>query len=191
MLAGQRSKIPSAVALATALAVASWAWAQGPRDHGQTPKSAAPPAGGHAEHGKMESQAPPPIRITMEELHQQGGVPAGWQFLLPTGNPAEGKKVYAALECYSCHEIKGEHFPQHAKSPGNVGPELTGLGRSHSAEYIAEAILNPNRVIIEGPGHTGPDGLSKMPDYNDSLTLRQLIDLVAYLKSQTTGAMGH
>ena len=127
----------------------------------------------------------------MEELHRQGGVLAGWRFLLPLGNPAEGKKVYAALECYSCHEIKGEHFPQHAKSPGNVGPELTGMGRYHPAEYIAEAILNPNRVIIEGPGYTGPDGLSKMPDYTDSLTLRQLIDLVAYLKSLTTGAMGH
>ncbi len=36
MLAGQRSKTPSAVALATALAVASWAWAQGHGDHGQT-----------------------------------------------------------------------------------------------------------------------------------------------------------
>ncbi len=39
----------------------------------------------------------------------------------------------------------------------------------------------------EGPGYTGPDGLSKMPDYSESMTLRELIDLVAYLKSLTTG----
>ena len=44
---------------------------------------------------------PQPIRITMEELHEVGGVP-------------------------------------------------------------------PNAVIVEGPGFTGPDGLSKMPDYRDS-----------------------
>lgn len=61
------------------------------------------------------------------------------------------------------------------------------MGQNHPAEYLAESILNPNRVLIEGPGFTGPDGLSKMPEYADTMTLRQLIDLVAYLKSLTTG----
>ncbi len=50
-------------------------------------------------------------------------------------------------------------------------------------EYFAESILNPNAVIVTGPGYTGPDGLSIMPDYRESLMVSELIDLVAYLKS--------
>jgi hypothetical protein len=51
--------------------------------------------------------------------------------------------------------------------------------------------LNPNRVIVLGPGHTGADGLSKTPSYADTMTLEQLTDVVAYLKSLTRGEMEH
>jgi hypothetical protein len=57
------------------------------------------------------------------------------------------------------------------------------MGAHHPAAYLAESILYPNAVIITGKGYTGPDGLSRMPEYNSSLTIAQLIDLVAYLKS--------
>ena len=81
--------------------------------------------------------------------------------------------------------VKGEAFPPGKK--GDVGPELTGMGGRHPTDYLVESILNPNAVIVEAPGFTGPDGLSKMPDYRDSMTVAQLIDLVAYLKSLTGG----
>lgn len=58
------------------------------------------------------------------------------------------------------------------------------------AEYLAEAILNPNAVIITEPGYTGQDGLSIMPSYADLLTLKEWADLVAYLKSLTPKADG-
>jgi uncharacterized protein involved in high-affinity Fe2+ transport len=45
-------------------------------------------------------------------------------------------------------------------------------------------------VILAGPGYTGPDGRSIMPDYRDSLTLGELVDLVAYIKS-LGGDHGH
>jgi mono/diheme cytochrome c family protein len=135
--------------------------------------------------------APPPIRVTMEELHRGGGVPKGWTFLLPLGDPAAGRRVFAALECYRCHEVKGERWPQADRRPGDVGPPLTGMGSHHPAEYFAESIVNPNRVIVQGPGYTGGDGLSKMPDYSESMTVRQLIDVVAYLRSLTGGGMEH
>jgi hypothetical protein len=57
------------------------------------------------------------------------------------------------------------------------------MGANHPAEYFAESILNPNAVIVTGPGHTGTDGLSVMPDYRDTLTVAELIDLVAYLRA--------
>ena len=44
-------------------------------------------------------------------------------------------------------------------------------------------------MILDGPGYTGPDGKSIMPSYADSLSVSQLVDLVAFLKSLTAG--GH
>lgn len=132
-----------------------------------------------------------PISITMEDLHAQGGVPHGWRFLLPGGDAAAGRKVFAAMECFACHEVKGETFSGDAHPARRPGPALTGMGAHHPAEYFAESIVNPNRVIVRGSGYTGPDGLSTMPSYAESMTVRQLVDVVAYLRSlregETTG----
>jgi mono/diheme cytochrome c family protein len=127
----------------------------------------------------------------MEELHQAGGVPRGWKFALPGGDAGKGKQVFADLECYKCHTIRGESFPPAGGDAKNVGPELTGMGGQHPAEYFAESILAPNAVILEGPGYVGPDGKSIMPSYADSLSVSQLVDLVAYIRGLTAGGHTH
>jgi len=137
------------------------------------------------------TSSPQPIRITMDQLHAQGGVPRGWQFSIPRGDVAEGRRVFVAMECFACHEVAGEDFPRDSKRGRDAGPALTGMGGHHPPEYFAESILNPNRVIVVGPGYTGPDGLSKMPSYADTMTLKQLVDVVAYLRSLTEGGMEH
>ena len=124
----------------------------------------------------------------MEELHRGGGVPPGWRFSWPAGDAARGREVFAKLECYQCHEVKGETFPPVTPDPTRHGPELSGMGAHHPAEYFAESIINPNAVILLGPGHTGPDGLSIMPDFRDSLTLAETVDLVAFIRSLGGGS---
>jgi len=120
-----------------------------------------------------------PYRVTMGELHKSGGIPPGWIFRPPEGDPGRGREVFVKLECFACHTVQGESFPP----PSRPGPDLTGMGGHHPAGYLAESVINPNAVIVEGPGYTGPDGSSIMPDYRDSLTLAELDDLVAYLKA--------
>jgi len=144
-----------------------------------------------AGHASGRTAPPAPIRATMSELHMHGGVPPGWKFLLPPGDAGAGRKMFVSMECFSCHQVKGERFPQPSATSRGTGPELTGMGTHHPAEYFAESILNPNRVIVEGAGYTGADGLSKMPSYADTLTLKQLVDLVAYLTSLTDGGTMH
>jgi sulfur-oxidizing protein SoxX len=126
-----------------------------------------------------------PIRITDEELHRSGGVPKGWRFSLPDGDQRKGRHLFVELECYVCHTVRGESFPGETI---DVGPDLTGMGAHHPAEYLAESIINPNAVIVMEEGYTGPDGLSRMPSYADILSLQDLLDLVAYLKSLTAKA---
>src|SRR5947208_7731054 len=126
----------------------------------------------------------------MEELHAGGGVPRGWKFTLPAGDPAKGRQLFRELECGTCHALEGESAPPSGGDAAHAGPELTGMGSHHPAEYFAESILAPNAVILAGPGFTGPDGRSIMPSYGDSLSVTQLIDLVAFLTS-LTGDEGH
>jgi len=150
------------------------------------------------QHGASETSpapaAPPaakkaPVRVTMEEMHHGDGVPKGWKFAWPDGDAQKGREVFAKLECYQCHQVPGAGFPDVKPDPTRQGPPLAGMGSMHPAEYFAESILNPNAVIITAPGFTGPDGLSIMPDFRDSLTLAETIDLVAYIRSLTGG--GH
>jgi mono/diheme cytochrome c family protein len=131
-----------------------------------------------AQQPAKPSQAPK----AAPQQHGDHGTPKGWTFRLPQGNPAKGREVFAKLECYSCHEVKGEKFPA-PSDKGKVGPELAMMGPLHEAEYFAEAIVNPSAVIDKGKGYQAPDGTSKMPSFNDSLNVQELIDLVAFLKA--------
>jgi mono/diheme cytochrome c family protein len=112
--------------------------------------------------------------------HGDHGTPAGWRFSWPAGDVERGRSVFAKYECFSCHEVRGEPFPV----PGdgsNVGPELSSMGSAHPVEYFVEAIANPNAVVERGKGYDAADGSSKMPSFNDTLTVQELVDLIAYL----------
>jgi mono/diheme cytochrome c family protein len=170
-------------ALLTGIALAATALAQHQGHEHQAPKPA-PSQSGAATEAPAGSR-----KVTMEELHRSGGVPVGWKFALPGGDAAKGRQVFADLECYKCHAVQGGNFPAAGGDAKNVGPELTGMGGQHPGEYFAESILTPNAVILDGPGYTGPDGKSIMPSFADSLSVAQLVDLVAFLKSLTAG--GH
>ena len=62
----------------------------------------------------------------------------------------------------------------------------------HVAEGDGEHLLLADGTeILAGPGFTGPDGRSIMPDYRDSLTFAELVDLVAYIKSLGGGEHGY
>src|SRR5207245_1336709 len=76
----------------------------------------------------------------------------------------------------------GAGFPDVKPDPTRQGPSLAGMGGMHPAEYFAESVLNPNAVIVTGPGFTGPDGLSIMPDYRASLTDAETDDLLPSLR---------
>ena len=117
--------------------------------------------------------------------HGGHGTPENWKVSWPAGDAAAGQENFIKLECYTCHEVKGEQFPkpEPGPDPGTIGPELSSMAPLHPAEYFAEAIINPNAAVEEGKGYRAADGKSKMPSYNDLGTVQEVIDLVTYLKS--------
>jgi mono/diheme cytochrome c family protein len=138
-------------------------------------------------------QADGPAKPTQDEAHSHG-TPKDWKFTFPSGNAAEGRKLFVEAECHKCHEVTGETFPAVAKEKGDVGPELAQMAGLHPPEYFAESIINPNAVLdhdAKEKGYAGADGKSKMPEYNDTFTVRQLADLTAYLTSLKAGGHKH
>lgn len=126
---------------------------------------------------------PPPVRMSMQALHEAGGVPFDWKLTPAPGDAQRGRAVFDAYGCAACHVVAGESF---AGQGTGAGPELTGMGAHHPPGYFVEAILNPDGIVVEGPGYVGATGLSTMPAYPD-MPLVDLTDVVAYLSSLTTG----
>jgi mono/diheme cytochrome c family protein len=152
--------------------------------------SASPSDGQEHRHGQAPSAPATSVRISMEALHAAGGVPRGWRFTPPAGDPRAGRQVFVDFKCYTCHAIKGEQFPLPPGESATAGPDLTGMGGHHPAGYLAESIMNPSAVLVEGPGYIGGDGRSIMPASPD-MTLAQLANVVAYLGTQRGGEAAH
>jgi mono/diheme cytochrome c family protein len=118
------------------------------------------------------------------------GTPKDWKFTLGKGDAAEGRALFVEIECYKCHEIKGEKFPNVSADEKDVGPELSQMAGMHPIEFFAESIANPDAVIdadAKEQGYVGADGKSKMPSFADVLTVKQLADLATYLASLSGG----
>ena len=130
----------------------------------------------HAAHLGHQA-ASMPAHVTMEELHEGGGIPKGWIFTPPPGDARHGRSVFARLACFTCHAVAGEGFPP----PTAQGPDLTDVGAHHPSGYLFESILDPDAVVVQAPGYTDAQGRSIMPDYRGSLSVVDLVDLVAYL----------
>jgi mono/diheme cytochrome c family protein len=128
-----------------------------------------------------QSTAPAPGRATVPVRPHVHATPKGWRFAWPKGDPTKGREVFQKLECYSCHEVRGEAFPAPTDA-GRAGPELSVMGPLHPPEYFAESIINPAAVIERGRGYAAADGSSKMPSYRELLTVQETVDLVAYLR---------
>ena len=103
--------------------------------------------------------------------------PRNWRFTMPKGDPAKGRAVFDKFECYDCHRIRGETFPDPTISGA---PELSQMGPLHPLEYFTESVLHPDAVVPRNlRDRNGNSPMSK--DHLERMTLRELIDLSSYL----------
>jgi mono/diheme cytochrome c family protein len=102
-------------------------------------------------------------------------------FTPPPGDAQRGRAVFVRLACFTCHTVMGEGFPP----PAAPGPDLTDVGEHHPSGYLLESILNPDAVVVQAPEYTNSQGRSTMPDYRRSLSVVDVVDLVAYLATLT------
>ncbi len=101
----------------------------------------------------------------------------------------DGQQTFADMKCWQCHTVKGVDWSEFTEAEikideGKIGPGLSNIGGIQSPQYILESILTPSAVIVAPlEVHADEVGGSKMPGYHDTMTLRQLIDITAYMAS--------
>jgi hypothetical protein len=103
-------------------------------------------------------------------------------FNLPAGNAAQGKANFVLLQCNECHSVSDVAYV--GKS---INVKLGGL-TTQVKTYgdLVTSIINPSHKLSRGDDLTTrtADGTSAMRNYNDFLTVQELIDLVAFLQDE-------
>lgn len=112
------------------------------------------------------------------------GVHSPRGFSLPDGNPEQGKLVFLKHQCLACHsipELEDDNVEREHSPPISLSSN-SAIVKTY-AELVT-SIINPSHRISRGASWATSDENknSIMLNYNDVLTVTELIDLVAYIQ---------
>lgn len=105
---------------------------------------------------------------------------------LPRGRAADGRAALLDLRCVACHRVDGDaDLP--APVSDSPGPALGARQAARGPSHLAASIVTPSHEISIDPDdeilHDVTGLTSPMGDYSRAMTVRQLVDLIAYLES--------
>jgi len=114
------------------------------------------------------------------------GPRSGRGLRLPAGDVARGAIAFESLGCATCHDIAGEPAGTAAGRPETIvtlGGEVT---RVETYGELVTSIINPSHEISRRyPEKEVAEGdVSKMQNFNERMSVAQLIDLTAFLQSK-------
>ena len=112
--------------------------------------------------------------------------PEAFPVVVPAGDPELGREVFLRYRCDVCHRVVGDPDLQ---TPGlePEGPDLgLAVARAGAGSLISSIIAPSHQLAIEKAWEK--QGLSPMPGFNERLTVAELLDLVAYLETESTGS---
>ena len=109
-------------------------------------------------------------------------------FSLPEGDTAKGEMVFIKYQCLACHSLSG--FDDASIVKQFEQPIRLGGSSSVVKTYaqLVTAVINPSHELAPRARSletiTNEDGTSKMPIFNDVMTVTELVNLVAFLQPQ-------
>lgn len=114
------------------------------------------------------------------------GPQSSYGFTLPDGDAAKGKATFESYTCHECHTVSGVDFPEldfAAEKKVALGGEVA---RIQTYGELVTSVINPSHKLATGykPADVSDEGDSKMTNYNDVLTVNDLVDIVAFLQSK-------
>ncbi len=99
---------------------------------------------------------------------------------LPLGDVARGREAFSELQCHVCHYID-ESFPRTLST--RPGPDFGSQMANRTRDEIARSIITPTEHNSERNQEFLDGAISRMGDFSNVMTVRQLMDLVAFLQS--------
>ena len=116
------------------------------------------------------------------------GPKSGAGLRLPDGDIERGKAAFLELKCNTCHTVAGTEMPSPSRDYAYVRVVVLGGEVRQVKTYgaLVTSIINPSHSLAPGyPKELISKGdQSAMANFNDTMTVRQLIDLVAFLQSR-------
>lgn len=105
-----------------------------------------------------------------------------YKFYLPEGDPVAGKEAVRTMQCYVCHEFAGSDLPAPHAQP-EVPVDIGVAQAAQSRGQLIESIIAPSHKVPEDLEGATSGELSRMGDYSHAMSVRQLVDIVAYIQS--------
>lgn len=104
-------------------------------------------------------------------------------FFLQQGDPQAGEAAFARLRCDACHWVRNNMNLQ-APVADKIGPLLGPKQAGYEAGWIANSIVTPSHTIaIRSNGEADESELSRMGDFTETMTVKELMNLVAFLQT--------
>lgn len=108
-------------------------------------------------------------------------------FALPEGDIETGKANFMKFTCNECHSISDIAWKGGADNLKILLGGETNIEKSYGD--LVTSVINPSHKIArsyeeQNTTLTTEEGLSKMKVYNEVMTVQELIDIVAFLKSE-------
>jgi hypothetical protein len=118
-------------------------------------------------------------------VSEEGAEYEGLTLVVPQGDAAAGERAFVELSCTSCHRVVG-HDDLPVPVSANLGPVLGPVQAAHAqveGGSVASSIISPSHVVTRQGGEEREGKLSPMGDFSEAMTVRQLIDLLAFIRS--------
>lgn len=103
-------------------------------------------------------------------------------FHLPDGDPARGQATFVALKCHSCHTVAGVDLPPPVAEVVEPLGGATHYVRTDGS--LVTEIIDPSHSLAARyrPVRVASTRQSPMGDFSETMTVRELIDIVAFLQ---------
>ncbi|MGB7996690.1 MAG: cytochrome C [Photobacterium halotolerans] len=107
-------------------------------------------------------------------------------FSLPQGNLELGEQVFVKYQCLRCHTMAGYEAEAETLSGALQTPVQLGgqVSRIRTYPELVTSVINPSHRLAEGydGADIQVDGQSVMPNFNDVMTVTELVNLVYFLE---------
>lgn len=114
------------------------------------------------------------------------GPESGKGFTLPEGDASVGQALFSEFECNACHVLAGDDSiqqPENAQLSIPLGGKVT---RIETYGELVTSVINPSHKLSRRLPEeaVSEEGGSRMKNYNDVMTVAQLIHIVEFLQQQ-------